>query len=105
MTQVPKSRRSSRESTATSSPNRSNIRKSVTISPVYYEGAASYYCDDSWYYWRGGAWGMYSSEPVFLRDYRGHHDFSRQYYGRGRPAGGASLGAGREAVGHRIGLK
>ncbi len=52
----------------------------ATTPPVYYEGRAHYWYGGHWYYRDGGAWRHYDNEPVFLHDYRGHHDFDRHYY-------------------------
>ena len=49
----------------------------ATISPVYYEGNAAYWCGDNWYYRNGRGWGRYDSEPGFLRSYRGSHPAGR----------------------------
>ena len=59
----------------------------ATSSPVYFEGHAAYWYNDQWYYRDGPAWRHYSSEPTFLRDYRGRHEPVRQYYGRGHEGG------------------
>jgi hypothetical protein len=66
----------------------------ATISPVYYEGNAAYWCGDSWYYRNGGGWGRYGTEPGYLRSYRGSHEAGRAFYGRGRAWGGARAGGG-----------
>jgi hypothetical protein len=66
----------------------------ATIAPVYYEGRASYWCGDNWYYWNSGAWGFYDNEPAFLRGYRGNHGPARAFYGRTRAGGGARAGGG-----------
>jgi hypothetical protein len=66
----------------------------ATISPVYYEGNAAYWCGDNWYYRNGGGWGRYDREPGFLRSYRGNHAPDRQFYGRGRAEGYRGGGGG-----------
>jgi hypothetical protein len=66
----------------------------ATISPVYYEGNAAYWCGDSWYYRNGGGWGRYDREPGYLHSYRGSHAPDRAFYGRGRAWGGARAGGG-----------
>ncbi len=68
----------------------------ATFSPVYYNGYASYWCGNSWYYRGRGGWGVYANEPGFLFSYRGNHGWGGRYYGRGRPYGGARAGIGRE---------
>ncbi len=76
----------------------------ATVSPVYYEGYASYWCGDSWYYRNGASWGLYGSEPAYLRSYRSGHAPAPQLYGRGRPGGGARAGGGRSfGGGARVG--
>lgn len=59
----------------------------ATASPVYYEGHASYWYGDRWYYRDGGAWRNYHAEPGYLHDYRGHHESGRQFYGRAHGGG------------------
>ena len=59
----------------------------ATASPVYFDGHATYWYGDHWYYRDGGAWRYYNDEPSHLRDYRGHHEFGRQYYGRAHGGG------------------
>jgi uncharacterized membrane protein YgcG len=70
----------------------------ATFAPVYYNGYASYWCGDSWYYRNGGGWGIYATEPAFLvghrGGFRGGNSPGRQFYGRGRPGGGARAGGG-----------
>jgi hypothetical protein len=75
----------------------------ATMSPVYYEGNAAYWCGDSWYYRNGGGWGRYGTEPGYLRSYRGSHAAGREFYGRGRAWGGARAGGGGD--GHRGGTR
>lgn len=80
----------------------------ATISPVYYQGRASYWCGNQWYYQDGDAWGVYGSEPAYLRGYHGDRAPVRQFYGRGRaPAsanrgrtGGGGHAGGRGGGGH-----
>jgi hypothetical protein len=45
----------------------------ATTDPVYYEGHASYWYGNHWY-WRDvhGAWNHYDHEPGFLADHRAH---------------------------------
>ena len=70
----------------------------ATFAPVYYNGYASYWCGDNWYYRNGGGWGIYRNEPAFLAGHRGGFRGGwapgRQFYGRGRPGGGARAGGG-----------
>jgi hypothetical protein len=64
----------------------------ATISPVYYQGRAAYWCGDQWYYQNGDAWGVYGTEPAYLHTYRGSHAPARQFYGRGRETGSSNRG-------------
>jgi len=59
----------------------------ATASPVYYDGHASYWYGNRWYYRDGGAWRNYHGEPGYLHDYRGHHEQGRQFYGRAHGGG------------------
>ena len=59
----------------------------ATTSPVYYEGHAAYWFQNRWHYRDGGAWRYYENEPAHLREYRGNHQPSRQYYGRAHGGG------------------
>ena len=52
----------------------------ATTTPVYFEGRAAYWYNGRWYYRDGRGWGFYRDEPVFLRDWRGHHEPERRYY-------------------------
>jgi hypothetical protein len=70
----------------------------ATFAPVYYNGYASYWCGDNWYYRNGPGWGMYGAEPGFLRGWRGSHAPARQFYGRGRPGGGIRAGGGVRVI-------
>jgi hypothetical protein len=54
----------------------------ATTAPVYFEGRPAYWWGGRWYYRNGAAWGFYREEPGFLRDWRGHHEVVRQFYGR-----------------------
>ena len=67
----------------------------ATSWPVYFEGHATYWYGDRWYYRDGGAWRYYREEPAHLRDYRGQHDRGHQNYGRGHEGG--------HARGHEVG--
>lgn len=40
--------------------------------PVYYEGRPAYYYGNRWYYRDGARWGVYGTEPAYLRGYRGY---------------------------------
>jgi hypothetical protein len=53
-----------------------------TRTPVYYEGRATYWYGNRWYYRDGHSWRYYNDEPSHLRDHRGHRH-SRRHYGRG----------------------
>lgn len=66
----------------------------ATTDPVYYDGHADYWYNDQWYYYDGGAWQVYATEPGYLMDWRGHNAFGHHYYGRGH-AGGYYRGGGR----------
>jgi hypothetical protein len=59
----------------------------ATAQPVYFEGHAAYWYGDRWYYRDRGAWRYYHDEPEHLRDYRGHHEGGRQFYGRAHGGG------------------
>ena len=59
----------------------------ATAPPVYYEGHAAYWYGNRWYYRDGGSWRSYNNEPDHLREYRGHHEVGRQYYGRAHGGG------------------
>jgi hypothetical protein len=59
----------------------------ATLSPVYFEGRPAYWWGGRWYYRNGSAWGYYHDEPGYLRDWRGHHEPARAYYGRGHFGG------------------
>ena len=67
----------------------------ATTWPVYFEGHASYWYGDRWYYRDGGAWRYYHDEPTYLRDHRGGHERGRQFYGRTR-GGAGDRGGGRQ---------
>jgi hypothetical protein len=57
----------------------------ATTAPVYYQGHASYWYGNRWYYRNGAGWGSYDREPSFLR---GRHAPARHFYGSGRGRGG-----------------
>ena len=59
----------------------------ATTRPVYFEGRASYWYGDRWYYREGRHWRTYREEPAFLREHRGRHQPDRHYYGRGHEGG------------------
>jgi hypothetical protein len=48
--------------------------------PVYYEGHATYWYGNQWYYRDGRQWRAYRQEPVYLHEYRGRQMASRRYY-------------------------
>jgi hypothetical protein len=55
----------------------------ATLVPVYHEGHATYWYNGYWHYRdTHGAWAYYHEEPVFLRDWRGHHPAEWHHYGR-----------------------
>ena len=56
----------------------------ATTPPVYYQGRASYWYGNRWYYRDGRGWGAYDREPAYLR---GRHAPARQFYGRDRGGG------------------
>jgi hypothetical protein len=53
----------------------------ATTTPVYYQGHATYWYNNSWYYRDRGNWRTYRTEPQYLHDYRGRHESQRHYYG------------------------
>jgi len=59
----------------------------VTASPEYYEGHATYWYQNHWYYRDGSAWRYYNEEPAHLRSFRGRHERGRQFYGRAHQGG------------------
>jgi hypothetical protein len=59
----------------------------ATSAPVYYEGHASYWYGNRWYYRDGGAWRYYHNEPAHLRERRAQHEPQRQLYGRAHGGG------------------
>jgi hypothetical protein len=77
----------------------------ATTDPVYYEGHAAYWYGGGWFYRDGGSWHHYRSEPGFLHDWRGHHEFAHHYYGRAHGGGyrgnGGRGGSGQGGHGHR----
>jgi hypothetical protein len=48
--------------------------------PVYYEGHATYWYGNQWYYRDGRKWRAYHQEPVYLREYRGRHRTAQYHY-------------------------
>jgi hypothetical protein len=54
----------------------------ATAEPVYFEGRAAYWYGGRWFYRDGRAWRNYREEPGYLREWRGHREPARQYYGR-----------------------
>jgi hypothetical protein len=48
--------------------------------PVYYEGHATYWYGNQWYYRDGRQWRAYQHEPVYLREYRGRHVAAQYHY-------------------------
>jgi hypothetical protein len=59
----------------------------ATSEPVFYEGRPAYWWGGRWYFRDGGAWRFYHDEPAHLREYRGHHEPGRQFYGRAHGGG------------------
>jgi hypothetical protein len=59
----------------------------ATTTPVYFEGHASYWYGNRWFYRDGGGWRGYRSEPAGLRESRVRAAPSRQYYGRAHAGG------------------
>jgi hypothetical protein len=53
----------------------------ATSSPEYYDGHATYWYEDRWYYRDGNSWRHYDSEPAPLRESRGNHEGQRKLYG------------------------
>jgi hypothetical protein len=64
----------------------------ATLTPVYYNGAPSYWWGGRWYFRDGYGWHFHHDEPAYLRDWRGHHEFHRAYYGRGGLGGRGGWG-------------
>ena len=60
-----------------------------TAEPIYYEGHASYWYGNRWYYRDGPRWRHYDREPDELRERRSHGPPKRRVY--------------EQAVPHRIG--
>ncbi len=52
----------------------------ATSAPVYFEGHATYWWGNQWYYRDGRNWRAYREEPAYLHEYRGHHVATRQHY-------------------------
>jgi hypothetical protein len=48
--------------------------------PVYYEGHATYWWGNRWYWRDPYGWHVYAAEPPFLFQWRGHHEFGRRFY-------------------------
>ena len=59
----------------------------ATAEPVYFEGHATYWYGNRWYYQDGGAWRSYRAEPARLRESRARHEPARQFYGRAHGGG------------------
>jgi hypothetical protein len=70
----------------------------ATTSPVYYEGHASYWYGNRWWYRDGRSWRGYEREPAYLHDYRGTRGVDRHHYERGNERGHER---GHEAGRHR----
>ncbi len=63
----------------------------ATVEPEYYEGRPVYYYNNYWYYRDHGRWSYYRSEPMWLRERRGHwvdRGYVRSGYVRGGYRGG-----------------
>lgn len=62
----------------------------ATMQPVYFEGHASYWYNNRWYYRDGGHWGHYDREPAGLAAHRAQFTAgARVNYGRPSIRGGA----------------
>lgn len=64
----------------------------ATAVPVYFEGRATYWYRDRWYYRDGPHWRHHVHEPVYLREHRRRYwqderHGPRWHYGPGRPHG------------------
>jgi hypothetical protein len=55
--------------------------------PVYYEGHATYWYGNQWYYRDGRQWRAYHQEPVYLHEYRGRHMAAQYHYEPSRHGG------------------
>lgn len=55
--------------------------------PVYFEGRATYWYGNRWYYRDGGSWRYYNNEPTYLRNHRGSDQRNRHHYWRGHGRG------------------
>ena len=79
----------------------------ATAEPVYFEGRASYWYGNSWFYRDGDHWSRYNREPQALRQRRMQAPPRRRTYEplRGRPAGPLPIGqrSGRPPTGQRPG--
>ncbi len=71
----------------------------ATQDPVYYDGQATYFYGNRWYYRNNGGWSYYRSEPAYLRQYRGAHPGVVRGGGRGAVRGGGR-GGGARGGGH-----
>jgi len=56
--------------------------------PVYYEGHATYWYGNQWYYRDGRNWRAYHQEPVYLHEYRGRHVAAQYHYESSHRGGG-----------------
>ncbi len=71
----------------------------ATTEPVYFEGRASYWYGNRWYYRDGGRWGHYDREPAGLYQRRSQGAFVRRSY---EPARGRAVGhVAAHSSGHR----
>jgi len=57
----------------------------ATAVPVYYEGRATYFYGNHWYYRNGGRWAVYGAEPAYLAARRGRRVRRRRPLLRPRP--------------------
>jgi hypothetical protein len=55
--------------------------------PVYYEGRATYWYGNQWYYRDGRQWRAYRQEPAYLHEYRGRHVAAQYHYEPNRRGG------------------
>jgi hypothetical protein len=75
----------------------------ATAEPVYFDGHASYWYGNRWYYRDGGRWNHYDREPAGLYQRRTSAPIVRRSYEpyRGHAAGHVSVHAGGGGHGHR----
>jgi hypothetical protein len=75
----------------------------ATTEPFYFDGRASYWYGNRWYYRQGGGWGHYDREPAGLRQQRMAGQPRRRMYESpgARPAGRSSGRGGGRSAGHR----